>query len=378
MNIIITGGGSGGHVMPALAVIEELRNSQNDFFKENNIIYIGSKKGIEKSLIEKSGVEYKSINTGKLRRYLSFQNLSDIFRTFTGIVQSAKLIKKIRPDIIFSTGGFVSVPVIIAGKIKKIPILIHEQTVDAGLANKIAGRFAQKIALTFPESGKYFQKDKIVVTGIPIRKEIFQGTKESGYKRFGFDSSLPTIFFTGGGLGCRVLNEAAKVILPELLIKTNVIYQTGAAMNGRDFLDMKKIRESLPDYLQKRLYLTDFINNEIADVFALTDLAIARSGAGTVNELLMLKIPAIFIPLAIATNNEQLKNALISVNLGGAEIIEEKELSSTILLDKIINILFSEKIVAMKKNLSETNFKNGLNNVVGLIENILKNNIKKI
>ena len=159
----------------------------SDFFKENNIIYIGSKKGIEKSLIEKSGVEYKSINTGKLRRYLSFQNLSDIFRTFTGIVQSAKLIKKIRPDIIFSTGGFVSVPVIIAGKIKKIPILIHEQTVDAGLANKIAGRFAQKIALTFPESGKYFQKDKIVVTGIPIRKEIFQGTKESGYKRFGFE-----------------------------------------------------------------------------------------------------------------------------------------------------------------------------------------------
>lgn len=378
MNIIITGGGSGGHVMPALAVIEELRNSQNDFFKENNIIYIGSKKGIEKSLIEKSGVEYKSINTGKLRRYLSFQNFSDIFRTFTGIVQSAKLIKKIRPDIIFSTGGFVSVPVIIAGKIKKIPILIHEQTVDAGLANKIAGRFAQKIALTFPESGKYFQKDKIVVTGIPIRKEIFQGTKESGYKRFGFDSSLPTIFFTGGGLGCRVLNEAAKVILPELLIKTNVIYQTGAAMNGRDFLDMKKIRESLPDYLQKRLYLTDFINNEIADVFALTDLAIARSGAGTVNELLMLKIPAIFIPLAIATNNEQLKNALISVNLGGAEIIEEKELSSTILLDKISNILFSEKIVDMKKNLSETNFTNGLNNVVGLIENILKNNIKKL
>lgn len=376
MNIIITGGGSGGHVMPALAVIEELQNNQNDFFKKINILYIGSKKGIEKKLIEKKGIRYKSINTGKLRRYFSIKNISDVFKTLSGIVQSVHIINKFGPNIIFSTGGFVSVPVIIAGKIKKIPILIHEQTVDAGLANKIAGKFAQKIALTFPESGKYFQKDKIVVTGIPIRKEIFQGTKDSGYKRFEFDSSLPTIFFTGGGLGCRILNEAAKVILPEILLKANVIYQTGASLNGRDFLDMKIIRESLPDYLQKRFYLTEFINEEIADVFALTDLAIARSGAGTVNELLTMKIPAIFIPLAIATNNEQLKNALISVNLGGAEIIEEKELNSAILLDKIDNILFTEKIATMKKNLSKTNFHNGVTKVVGLIEDILKNNIK--
>lgn len=376
MNIIITGGGSGGHVMPALAVIEELRNNQNDFFKKINILYIGSKKGIEKKLIEKKGIRYKSINTGKLRRYFSIKNISDVFKTLSGIVQSVHIINKFSPNIIFSTGGFVSVPVIIAGKIKKIPILIHEQTVDAGLANKIAGKFAQKIALTFPESGKYFQKDKIVVTGIPIRKEIFQGTKDSGYKRFGFDSSLPTIFFTGGGLGCRILNEAAKVILPELLIKTNVIYQTGASMNGRDFLDMKIIKESLPDSLQKRFYLTEFISEEIADVFALTDLAIARSGAGTVNELLTMKIPAIFIPLAIATNNEQLKNALISVNLGGAEIIEEKELNSVFLLDKIENLLFTEKIVTMKKNLSKTNFENGVDKVVEAIENILENSIK--
>ncbi|HOF00520.1 MAG TPA: undecaprenyldiphospho-muramoylpentapeptide beta-N-acetylglucosaminyltransferase [Spirochaetota bacterium] len=376
MNIIITGGGSGGHVMPALAIIEELRNSQNAFFKDVNILYVGSKKGIEKKLIEKKGVKFKSIYTGKLRRYFSLQNVSDIFRTLFGIVQSVLIINKFSPDIIFSTGGFVSVPVVIAGKIKNIPILIHEQTVDAGLANKIAGRFAQKVAITFPESGKYFQKEKIVLTGIPIRKEIFQGSKESGYKRFGFDLNIPTIFFTGGGLGCHVLNEAAMSIIPDLLKKSNIIYQTGAAMNGQDFRDMKNLRESLPDYLQKRFYLTEFINEEIAEVFALADLAVARSGAGTVNELLTMKIPAIFIPLAIATNNEQLKNALITVNLGGAEVIEEKELNSALLLDKIEDILFTEKITVMKRNLSETKFENGVDKVIGVMENILKNSIK--
>jgi len=376
LNIIITGGGSGGHVMPALAIIEELRNSQNAFFKDVNILYVGSKKGIEKKIIEKKGVEFKSICTGKLRRYFSLQNVSDIFRTLFGIVQSALIINKFSPDIIFSTGGFVSVPVVIAGKIKNIPILIHEQTVDAGLANKIAGRFAQKVAITFPESGKYFQKEKIVLTGIPMRKEIFQGSKESGYKRFGFAPNIPTIFFTGGGLGCHVLNEAAMSIIPDLLKKSNIIYQTGAAMNGQDFRDMKNLRESLPDYLQKRFYLTEFINEEIAEVFALADLAVARSGAGTVNELLTMKIPAIFIPLAIATNNEQLKNALITVNLGGAEVIEEKELNSALLLDKIEDILFTEKITVMKRNLSETKFENGVDKVIGVMENILKNSIK--
>ena len=362
---VFTGGGSGGHTMPALAMIQAIKDYSNNF--QCTLLYIGSHNGVEKELIENNNVEYRSISTGKFRRYLSINNFLDIFRIFIGIKQSRKILNDFKPDVLISTGGFVSVPPVIAAKQLKIPIIIHEQTIDAGLANKIASRFANKVALTFNESKKYFLKKDTLLTGLPIRKELFDGNKNEALKKFNLDTKLPVIYFTGGGLGCHILNLTALKILPELLEKSNVIFQTGKALNNRDFFEMKKFRESLDNNKKKRLLVFDFIKEELAAVYALADLAVARSGAGTVNELMALNIPAIFIPLAIATKNEQLRNAGYVKKIGGSIIIEEKDLNPEILLKSINDILFTDRIKKMRHNLKEHSIQNGTKNMINLI-----------
>lgn len=370
-NIAITGGGSGGHIMPALSIIDRLKRFSQEKDIDFSIIYIGSKNGIEKELALKNQINYFEISTGKLRRYFSKENVIDIFRILKGIFDSLKIFKKNKFDLLFSTGGFVSVPSVIAANLKKIPIIIHEQTVDAGLANKIAAKFASIIALTFEESKKYFPKNKTILTGIPLREEIFKGDKEKSYKKFNLNKNLPTIYFTGGGLGCHLLNNTAKNIIPDLLEKCNIIFQTGNADNGKDYNLFLKLKDELPLYKKDRFIVYNFINKDLADILAITDLAIGRSGAGTVNEFMALKIPAIFIPLKIATKQEQLKNAMIAVKIGGAEIIEEDNLTPLILLKKIEEILFSGKIVEMKRNLNKKEIKNGTESIINIIKQIL-------
>ncbi|HBD96039.1 MAG TPA: UDP-N-acetylglucosamine--N-acetylmuramyl-(pentapeptide) pyrophosphoryl-undecaprenol N-acetylglucosamine transferase [Spirochaetia bacterium] len=355
IKIIITGGGSGGHTMPAIATIEILK----DYFAQKNIeydfLYVGSHNGIEKTIAAKNAINFTPISTGKLRRYISYKNLIDIFKVFKGILDSFKVIFHYKPDLIFSTGGFVSVPVVIAGWFQKVKIIVHEQTIDAGLANKIAGKFADTIALTFEESKKYFPKDKTVVTGIPLRDKIFQGDKTQAFTKFGLTESLPVLYVSGGGLGCHSINTSFNNIVLTLLEKTNVIIQTGNANDGKDYLDFLRLRENIEDeVLKKRLLIFNFINDEIADIYAIADLSVARSGAGTVNEFIALKIPAIFVPLAIATNDEQYKNAVIMENMQTALIIKEKDLSDTLLLKTISDILFTEKLVVMKNHFQNT------------------------
>ena len=362
---VFTGGGSGGHTMPALALIQAIKEYSKKI--ECSMLYIGSYNGVERELIQSNNIKYKSISTGKLRRYLSISNFIDIFRILKGIKQSKIILKNFDPDILISTGGFVSVPPVIAAKKLKIPIIIHEQTIDAGLANKIASRFANKVALTFNESKKYFLKKDIVLTGLPIRKELFDGNKNEALKKFNLDEKLPVIYFTGGGLGCHILNITAIKILSELLERCNVIFQTGKALNSKDFFEMKKFKESLNKNKKKRLIVFDFIKDELADIYAMADLVVARSGAGTVNELMALNIPVIFIPLAIATKNEQLRNAKYVEKMGGSIIIEEKDLNPEILLEKIKTILFTDKIVKMKENLKKHSIQNGTKNMIDLI-----------
>ncbi|HOJ64742.1 MAG TPA: undecaprenyldiphospho-muramoylpentapeptide beta-N-acetylglucosaminyltransferase [Spirochaetota bacterium] len=374
--IAVTGGGSGGHVMPALSVIKRLKRYSQEKDIDFSIIYIGSKNGIEKDLVLKNNIDYFEISTGKLRRYISAKNFTDIFRISKGLFDSLKIFKNAKPDLLFSTGGFVSVPPVIAANLKKIPIIIHEQTVDAGLANKIASRFANFVALTFEESKKYFPQKKVILTGIPLRDEIFEGEKDKAYLKFNLTKELPTIYFTGGGLGCHILNQAAMVIIPDLLDKCNVVFQTGNANDGKDYKELLELKESLSaDKKKGKFILYNFITEDLPDILAVTDLAIARSGAGTVNEFMALKIPAIFIPLAIATKQEQLKNAMIDVKAGGAEIVEEKDLTPIVLLKKIEDILFSKKIKKMKENLSKIKINNGTDNIIGIIEKILGINI---
>jgi len=283
------------------------------------------------------------------------------------LIDSFFIIKKFKPDLLFSTGGFVSVPPVIIAKFLKVKTIIHEQTIDAGLANKIAGKFADKICVTFNESKKYFPQHKTIVTGIPLRKEIFLSTKEYAKKRYDFDYNRPTIFFTGGGLGCHLLNETAIKIIPKLLEKVNIIFQTGNANGGNDHKIMKNLFNELPEKTRKNFIVYNFINDELADILKLTDLAIARSGAGTVCEFIALKIPAIFIPLAIATNNEQYKNAMIMQSLGSAIILEEENLNENTLIDNIESILFTDKLSLMKNNFNNIENIDGREKILELI-----------
>ena len=363
MKIIFTGGGSGGHVMPALSLIDKLNN-------DNDILYVGSKNSIEQQQCERRNIEFRKISTGKLRRYLSLKNLTDIFRVLKGIFDAGKIIRKFKPNVIVSTGGFVSVPVVIAGHFAHVPILIHEQTIDAGLANKIAAKFATKIAVTFSESKKYFPVAKTVQTGIPLRDVIFTGRRDSALTNLGLNGDMRTIYFTGGGLGCHILNETALLILDKILDTHNVIYQTGNAMDGADYEAMVKFRESLTAEKQQRFKLYNFVNEEIADIFAVADMAVARSGAGTVCELSALHIPAVFIPLAIATNNEQLKNAKSVADIGGAVILEEKDLTAERLLSDILSV--SDKCETMRNVLSQADSKNGSEKIISLVNDIAK------
>lgn len=373
VKIILTGGGSGGHTMPAVAMIKTLKKYFNTINASLEIIYIGSRNGIEKEIIKKEGIKYIAILTGKLRRYFSIKNIFDLFNIVIGLVQSFFIIKKIKPSLLFSTGGFVSVPPVIAAFLNRVPIVIHEQTIDAGLANKIASSFATKIALTFNESSKYFNKNKSILTGIPLRDELFESTKEKAFLKFNFDKDKPVIYFTGGGLGCHILNISALEILDKLLEKTNIIFQTGKLKE--DYENFLKLKEDLDSDKKRRFVLFDFINEELADVYAISDLAIARSGAGTVNELTTFKIPAIFIPLAIATNDEQRKNAMTMAEKGGAIIISEDKLNSKVLLDTIFDIILTDKLDIMKKSLKSINFERGNEKILAIFKEIL--NIEK-
>ncbi len=364
--IVFTGGGSGGHTMPAVAVAKRLK----DRFE---IYYIGSRSGIESEIVKRElpTIPYKKIATGKLRRYFSFKNFFDLFRVAVGLVQSYFILLYLRPTLIFSTGGFVSVPPVIAGKLLGIKIVIHEQTIDAGLANRIAGRFADKILLTFEESLRYFPLRKSRVTGIPLRDEIFSVTRQEAISHFNFKNNDPVIFVTGGGLGCSLMNNAFIEILPELLKRTNIIYQSGNSNNGEDFRRLNELRSNLSIELQGKFLLFNFINDDLKYAYGIADLAVARSGAGTVNELSALKIPAIYIPLAIATNNEQLKNAMAVSKNGGAVIIEESLLTKTVLKDTIEKIIFTDKLNEMKEKMSISFNNNGLEAVIYEIFDLL-------
>lgn len=347
--------------MPALSLIDKLKHN-------NDILYIGSKNSIEQQQCRMHSLEFRSISTGKLRRYLSLKNITDLFRVVKGIFDAKRIIQKYKPNVIVSTGGFVSVPAVIAGYFARIPILIHEQTVDAGLANKIAAKFATKIAVTFSESRKYFPPAKTILTGIPLRDIIFSGDRQTAIQHFGLDDSRHTVYFTGGGLGCHILNVTSMQILDALLDTHNVIYQTGNAMDGEDYEKMIMFRNGLSAEKQKRFRIFNFVNEEIADIFAVADMAVARSGAGTVCELSALHIPAVFIPLAIATGNEQYKNAKSVSDIGGAIIIEEKDLTAERLLSGIMCV--SDKCGQMRRTLSEAESKNGSERIIEIINEI--------
>lgn len=337
LRVVVTGGGSGGHANPAMALIEGWRELGGERAPEFH--YIGSAAGVEAKLAAARSVRYHAIATGKLRRYLSLQNVADVFRVAAGTIQSLALLRRLRPDVVFSTGGFVSVPVVIAARILRIPILAHEQTVAGGLANRIAGRLADRVAVSFQSSASFFPGASVVLTGIPLRKTLFSGDAARFYASSGLDQSLPLVYITGGAQGSRVLNAAVAASLEGLLSSACVAHQCGSHPSYDALAMMRQGAATLPRELARRYYVFDYMDGGLGDLMAAATLLVGRAGAGTVCEAMALEKPAILVPLATSAGDEQRKNARLLSDAGQAVVIEESDLDGPRLLAAVGQIL---------------------------------------
>ena len=351
--IILTGGGTAGHVTPNIALLPALKELGYD------IHYIGSYNGIEKELIEQLGIPYHGISSGKLRRYFSLQNFTDPFRVLKGFGEARKLIKVLDPDVIFSKGGFVSVPVVMAGKQCKVPTICHESDMTPGLANKLSIPSATKVCCTFPETLEHLPKEKAVLTGSPIRQELLTGDADAARTFCGFKDNKPVIMVVGGSLGAVPVNKAVRAILPELLKEFNVIH-----LCGKGKLD--ESMTNLEGYVQY-----EYIKDELKDLFALADIVISRAGANAICEFLALQKPNLLIPLsAAASRGDQILNAHSFERQGFSIVIEEEELTNELLLQSVKK-LYDEKdayIAAMKNSSMQDSIKT----IIGLIQEASK------
>ena len=349
--IILTGGGTAGHVTPNIALIPTLKTMGYD------IRYIGSYDGIEKSLMEDIGIPYHGIASGKLRRYFSLKNFSDPFRVLKGFFEANRLIRDIKPDIIFSKGGFVAVPVVIAAGRNHVPAVIHESDMTPGLANKLCFKSAAKICCNFPETMELLPKDKAVLSGSPIREELLKGDADAAREFTGFKDDKPVIMVIGGSLGAANVNRAIRSILPKLLDKYNVIHLTGKGKGD----------DSLNDTQGYRQY--EYIKDELKDLFALADIVISRAGANAICELLALKKPNLLIPLPSASSRgDQLLNAQSFRKQGYSMVLTEDELTDDILL-KMIDELYENRNMYIK-SMEESRQNNAIETITSLINSL--------
>ncbi|MFR8237407.1 MAG: undecaprenyldiphospho-muramoylpentapeptide beta-N-acetylglucosaminyltransferase [Dorea sp.] len=347
--IILTGGGTAGHVTPNIALLPRLKELQYD------IHYIGSYNGIEKELIEPFGIPYHGISSGKLRRYFSLQNFTDPFRVIKGFSEAKKLIKLLEPDVIFSKGGFVSVPVVIAGKKCKVPAIIHESDMTPGLANKLSIPSAAKVCCNFPETVKLLPADKAVLTGSPIRQELLSGSKSKAIEFTGLTSDKPVILIIGGSLGAAAVNQAVRNVLPELLKDFQVIH-----LCGKNKLDTSL--QGVKGYVQY-----EYIKDELKDLFALTDIVISRAGANAICELLALHKPNLLIPLsASASRGDQILNARSFERQGFSMVLEEEELTDESLLSAVHQLY--DNRAQYKKAMTVSGQQDSIDTIIELIE----------
>ena len=333
--IVLTGGGTAGHVTPNIALLPSLKTAGYE------ISYIGSYEGIEKKLITDFDIPYYGIATGKFRRYLDLKNLTDPLRVIKGFTQAKKYLKKINPDIVFSKGGFVSVPVVRAAAALQIPCIIHESDMTPGLANKLCLSAARKVCCNFPETLSMLPKEKAVLTGSPIREELTKGDKLSALDLCGFTANKPVILVIGGSLGAASINKAVREALPKLLTDFQV-----AHICGKDKIDNMLLH--VEGYIQ-----FEYVKAELKDLFAMADVVISRAGANSICELLALKKPNLLIPLsAESSRGDQILNAKSFESQGFSMVIHDDYLSPNLLVEKVVELYFMRQtyIDAMGKS----------------------------
>ncbi len=349
--IILTGGGTAGHVTPNLALLPELKKLGFE------VEYIGSYDGIEKTLIEEEGIKYYGISSGKLRRYFSWQNFSDPFRVIKGYFEAKKILRKEKPDVIFSKGGFVSVPVVYAAARRKIPIVIHESDVSPGLANRLSMSRATYVCANFPETIKYLPKGKAVLSGSPIRQQLFEGSREKGLEFAGLNGDKPVILIVGGSTGAARVNEAVRDILPTLLRDWQIIHICGKWKTSEDFNNIEGYRQF------------EYISKELPDVFAAADLVISRAGANAICELLALRKVNILIPLSTdASRGDQIMNSDSFERQGFSYVLREEELTNETLLTAIREV--SENSEKYIRAMDGSKQGNGVSTIIELINKL--------
>lgn len=350
--ILLTGGGTAGHVTPNIALLPSLREMGME------IKYIGSYDGIEKKLIEEQDISYVGISSGKFRRYMSAKNFSDPFRVIKGYREAKKIVKEYKPDVLFSKGGFVSVPVVLAAKKYKIPVIIHESDMTPGLANKISIPYATKICHNFPETKEHLPEGKSVLTGSPIRKELLSGNKLAGLNMCGFSANRPVIMVIGGSLGAAAINETVRDSLDELLKKYQIVHLCGKG----------KTDDSLNNITGYKQY--EYIKDELKDLFAMSDVIISRAGANAICEIQALKKPSILIPLsARASRGDQILNANSFKKQGFSEVIQEEDLTKELLINTVNNVYENRNKYISAIEASSCG--NAIDIIIGLIKDIV-------
>ena len=350
--IILTGGGTAGHVTPNIALVNDLKEAGF------TIKYIGSAGGMETQLVKDAGLDYVGISSGKLRRYFSWKNFSDPFRVLKGYFQAKKIIKKFKPDVVFSKGGFVTVPVVFAAAKYKVPVIIHESDMTPGLANRLAIKKATKVCHNFPETAKYLE-DKAVHTGSPIRAELFKGNKIVALDMCGFTGNKPVIMVTGGSLGAENVNKLVRAALPELLKDFQVAHLCGKGKVDNDLVGTK-------GYAQ-----FEYISDEMKDFFAMADIIISRAGANSICEISALNKPNILIPLsANASRGDQILNAKSYKKQGFSEVLDEDVATKDDLI-KTVHKVYDNKATYIEA-MSKSSGTGGVEKIVGLIKELSK------
>lgn len=349
--ILLTGGGTAGHVTPNIALIPSLKKLGYE------ISYMGSYDGIEKKLIEELNIPYIGISSGKLRRYFSMKNFSDPFRVLKGFQEAKKYMKEQHPDIVFSKGGFVSVPVVLAADKYNIPVIIHESDMTPGLANKIAIPHAVKVCHNFPETANYLPKGKSVFTGSPIREELMNGNKEAGLQMCHFTKSKPVIMVIGGSLGAVAVNHIVRDSLDSLLKDYQIVHLCGKGKADNTL-------SSKTGYIQ-----FEYIKEELKDLFAMADIVVSRAGANSICEILALKKPNILIPLsARASRGDQILNAESFHKQGFSEVLDEDTLTPEQFIQTINHVYKNKNTYIHKMEESPSN--NSIQTIINLINEI--------
>lgn len=346
--IVFTGGGTAGHVTPNLAIMAKLRDQ--GWAME----YIGSVSGIEKEMMEHERIAYHPIASGKLRRYFDLKNFKDPFRVVQGTWQAFRVLRRLKPDIVFSKGGFVAVPVIAASRLLRIPVLCHESDMTPGLANKISLPLASRICVTFPETMRYVAEGKAECTGLPIRDSVLQGNASRGRQLCEFHTQKPVLLVMGGSLGAQRINETVRAALPALLQRYQIIH-----ICGRGHVEEARKERGYRQF--------EFVRDELPDLLAAAELVVSRAGSTSIFELLALRKPMLLIPLSRqASRGDQILNAASFERQGYAKVLQEEELDEETLLDRLTQV--EGEAAELRQAMASSPYTSGTARVIQLIE----------